>query len=48
MGKYSPLLPEILADDGFEVKTVLDLGCGSGCWYVRSISTPMSANPVLG
>lgn len=32
MGKYSPLLHEILRDDGFEVKTVLDLGCGSGSW----------------
>jgi len=32
MGKYSPPLPEVLQDDGFEVKTVLDLGCGSGSW----------------
>ncbi|KAL4077513.1 S-adenosyl-L-methionine-dependent methyltransferase [Scleroderma citrinum] len=34
MGKYSPLLPEVLADDGFQVKTVLDLGCGSGSWIM--------------
>lgn len=39
-GKYSPPLPEVLADDGFEAKAVLDLGCGSGCWYVHFILTP--------
>ena len=32
MGKYPPPLPEIMADDGFEVKAILDLGCGSGSW----------------
>jgi len=32
IGKYPPPLPEIMADDGFEVKAVLDLGCGSGSW----------------
>ena len=32
MGKYPPPFPEIMADDGFEVKAVLDLGCGSGSW----------------
>lgn len=32
LGKYPPSLPEVLADDGFDVKAVLDLGCGSGNW----------------
>jgi len=47
-GKYSPRLPEVLVDDGFEVKAVLDLGCGSGCWYVHFIPTPVPADFVLG
>lgn len=34
MGKYPDSLPAILADDGFEVKAVLDLGCGSGIWIM--------------
>ncbi|KAI6022234.1 S-adenosyl-L-methionine-dependent methyltransferase [Pisolithus microcarpus] len=34
LGKYPPSLPAVLADDGFEVKTVLDLGCGSGIWIM--------------
>ncbi|KIL01069.1 hypothetical protein PAXRUDRAFT_821087 [Paxillus rubicundulus Ve08.2h10] len=34
MGKYPPPLPEIMADDGFEVKAILDLGCGSGSWIM--------------
>jgi hypothetical protein len=32
IGKYPPPLPEIMADDEFEVKAILDLGCGSGSW----------------
>ncbi|KAF8559931.1 S-adenosyl-L-methionine-dependent methyltransferase [Imleria badia] len=34
MGKYPAPLPQIMADDGFEVKAVLDLGCGSGSWIM--------------
>ncbi|KAH7881697.1 hypothetical protein F5I97DRAFT_1928082 [Phlebopus sp. FC_14] len=34
IGKYPPPLPAIMADDGFEVKAVLDLGCGSGSWIM--------------
>ncbi|KAG6380780.1 hypothetical protein JVT61DRAFT_5164 [Boletus reticuloceps] len=34
MGKYPPPLPQIMADDGFEVKAILDLGCGSGSWIM--------------
>ena len=34
MGKYPPPLPAILADSPDEVKTCVDLGCGSGSWYV--------------
>ncbi|KAL4070503.1 hypothetical protein J3A83DRAFT_4094944 [Scleroderma citrinum] len=33
-GKYPPPLPDVLADSGFEVKAVLDLGCGSGSWIM--------------
>ncbi|KAG8219411.1 hypothetical protein J3R82DRAFT_333 [Butyriboletus roseoflavus] len=33
VGRYPPPFPEIMADDDFEVKAVLDLGCGSGSWY---------------
>ena len=33
VGKYPPVLAEVLADDvPGETKTVLDLGCGSGGW----------------
>lgn len=32
IGKYPPPLPEIMTEDGFEVKAILDLGCGSGSW----------------
>jgi hypothetical protein len=32
IGKFPPPMPEIMADDEFEVKAVLDLGCGSGSW----------------
>jgi predicted TPR repeat methyltransferase len=33
MGKYPPLLPEVLVDDTpGEPKTIVDLGCGSGSW----------------
>lgn len=33
MGKYPPPIYEVLADDTpGEVKTCLDLGCGSGSW----------------
>ncbi|KAJ7492216.1 hypothetical protein FB451DRAFT_1551624 [Mycena latifolia] len=35
MGKYPPCLPEIMQDDvPGETKACLDLGCGSGAWYV--------------
>ncbi|KAF8433517.1 S-adenosyl-L-methionine-dependent methyltransferase [Boletus edulis BED1] len=34
MGKYPPPMPQIMADDGFEVKAILDLGCGSGSWIM--------------
>ncbi|KAI0931414.1 hypothetical protein AcW1_001179 [Taiwanofungus camphoratus] len=35
MGKYPPLLPQILADDTpGETKTCVDLGCGSGSWIL--------------
>lgn len=35
MGKYIPPLPEVMADDvPGEQKAVLDLGCGSGRWFV--------------
>jgi SAM-dependent methyltransferase len=34
MGKYPPPLPQIMAEDGFEVKAILDLGCGSGSWVM--------------
>ncbi|KAI6136217.1 hypothetical protein F5141DRAFT_1185261 [Pisolithus sp. B1] len=34
LGKYPPSLPAVLADDGFETKAVLDLGCGSGIWIM--------------
>lgn len=35
MGKYPPGMEEVMADDiPGETKAVLDLGCGSGSWYV--------------
>lgn len=35
MGKYPPGMDEVMADDvPGETKAVLDLGCGSGSWYV--------------
>ena len=35
MGKYAPPLPEVMADNiPGETKAVIDLGCGSGTWYV--------------
>jgi hypothetical protein len=35
MGKYAPPLPEVMADDvPGEPKAALDLGCGSGLWWV--------------
>ncbi|EIW87092.1 S-adenosyl-L-methionine-dependent methyltransferase [Coniophora puteana RWD-64-598 SS2] len=39
IGKYPPPLPEVLAEDNLggvpgEIKAVLDLGCGSGCWIM--------------
>lgn len=34
IGKFPPPMPEIMADDEFEVKAVLDLGCGSGSWIM--------------
>ena len=38
MGRYAPPIPEILADDTPGVtKTCVDLGCGSGSWYVRTL-----------
>lgn len=37
-GKYPPPMTEVMADDTpGETKTVLDLGCGSGSWFVTSI-----------
>jgi predicted TPR repeat methyltransferase len=37
MGKYPPCMEEVL-EDNFpgDQKQILDLGCGSGAWYVRS------------
>jgi hypothetical protein len=36
--KYPPPMTEVMADDTpGETKTVLDLGCGSGSWFVTSI-----------
>ena len=33
MGKYPPVLAEVLADDTpGETKACIDLGCGSGDW----------------
>ncbi|GJE88807.1 methyltransferase domain-containing protein [Phanerochaete sordida] len=34
MGKYPPPIFEVLADTPGQVKTVVDLGCGSGSWIV--------------
>jgi len=34
MGRYPPDMPQIMADDGFQVKAILDLGCGSGSWIM--------------
>ncbi|KAH0837931.1 S-adenosyl-L-methionine-dependent methyltransferase [Lanmaoa asiatica] len=34
VGRYPPPFPQIMAEDGFEVKAVLDLGCGSGSWIM--------------
>lgn len=35
MGKYPPPMAEVLADDTpGETKTCVDLGCGSGSWFV--------------
>ncbi len=35
MGKYAPPMEEVLADDTpGEIKTCVDLGCGSGSWFV--------------
>ena len=34
MGTYPPPMAEVMADDTpGEIKSVLDLGCGSGSWY---------------
>ena len=39
MGKYAPPLPEVMADNvPGETKAVLDLGCGSGSWYVYELN----------
>ena len=34
MGKYPPLMENVLAYTPEEIKTVVDLGCGSGGWYL--------------
>ncbi|KAG9313965.1 S-adenosyl-L-methionine-dependent methyltransferase [Chiua virens] len=34
MGKHPPPFAQVMADDDFEVKAVLDLGCGSGSWIM--------------
>lgn len=37
MGAYPPPMAEVMADDTpGEIKAVLDLGCGSGSWFVTS------------
>ena len=39
MGKYAPPLPEVMANNvPGETKAVLDLGCGSGSWYVYELN----------
>ncbi|KAI0001770.1 hypothetical protein BJV77DRAFT_13573 [Russula vinacea] len=34
MGAYPPPMADVMADTPWETKSVLDLGCGSGSWYV--------------
>jgi hypothetical protein len=44
MGAYPPPMAEVMADDTpGEIKAVLDLGCGSGSWFV--ISPPLLLCP---
>ena len=33
LGKYPPILADILSDRNGESKACLDLGCGNGEWY---------------
>lgn len=37
MGKYAPPMYEVLADTPGEHKACVDLGCGSGSWYVCAL-----------
>jgi hypothetical protein len=34
IGAYPPPMDEVMDDTPWETKSVLDLGCGSGSWYV--------------
>lgn len=42
LGPWVPPLPEVLTSDPGRVKSVLDLGCGTGAWFVPSVPSTKS------